>query len=41
METRKGTGDLLVTVALEVPSELTDEQRQALQAFAETMEDTT
>ena len=40
VETRKGTGDLLVTVALEVPSELTDEQRQALQAFAETMEDT-
>lgn len=35
---RKGTGDLLVTVALEVPEELTDEQRRALEAFAESME---
>lgn len=38
VETTKGTGDLLVTVALQVPTELTDEQRQALQAFEETME---
>ena len=36
--TAKGTGDLLVKVALQVPTELTDEQRQALRAFEETME---
>ena len=38
VQTSKGTGDLLVTIALEVPTELTDEQRQALEAFDETME---
>ena len=38
VETGKGTGDLLVEVALEVPTELSDEQRRALQVFAETME---
>lgn len=38
VKTGKGTGDLLVKVALEVPTELSDEQRQALQVFAETME---
>ncbi|WP_419924133.1 DnaJ C-terminal domain-containing protein [Candidatus Poriferisocius sp.] len=38
VETAKGTGDLLVKVALAVPTELTDEQRRALQAFEETME---
>lgn len=38
VETAKGTGDLLVTVALEVPTELSDEQRQALEAFDKTME---
>lgn len=38
VETAKGTGDLLVTVDLEVPTELSDEQRQALEAFAEKME---
>ncbi|MYH71015.1 MAG: DnaJ domain-containing protein [Acidimicrobiia bacterium] len=36
---RKGTGDLLVTVALEIPDVLNDEQRQALEAFAKTMEE--
>ncbi len=35
--TGKGTGDLLVTVVLEVPTELNDEQRQALEAFDRTM----
>ena len=38
IETPKGTGDLLVTVSLEVPAELSDEQRQALEAFDKTME---
>ena len=38
VKTGKGTGDLLVKVALEVPTELSDEQRAALQVFAETME---
>lgn len=38
VETAKGTGDLLVSVVLEVPSELNEEQRQALEAFAKTME---
>ncbi|WP_419918236.1 DnaJ C-terminal domain-containing protein [Candidatus Poriferisocius sp.] len=37
VKTGKGTGDLLVTVVLEVPSELNDEQRQALEAFDKTM----
>ena len=32
--TAKATGDLLVTLQVEVPTALTDEQRQALQAFA-------
>jgi molecular chaperone DnaJ len=30
----KGTGDLLVTVEVAVPTTLTDEQRDALEAFA-------
>ena len=38
VETAKGTGDLLVTLNLEVPTELNDEQRQALEAFNEMME---
>ena len=37
VETGRGIGDLLVKVALEVPGELNDEQRQALGAFAKTM----
>ena len=36
--TARGTGDLLVRVDLEVPEDLNDEQRQALEAFAKTME---
>lgn len=35
---RKGTGDLLVTIDVQVPAELSDEQRQALEAFAQAME---
>ncbi|WP_419849093.1 DnaJ C-terminal domain-containing protein [Candidatus Poriferisocius sp.] len=38
VETPKGTGDLLVTVDLEVPTELNDEQRQALEAYEKSME---
>jgi molecular chaperone DnaJ len=30
----KGVGDLVVTIALEVPKSLNDEQRAALEAFA-------
>ncbi len=41
VETAKGTGDLLVSVDLEVPSELNEEQRQALEAFAKAMEAST
>ena len=41
VETAKGTGDLLVSVDLEVPSELNEQQRQALVAFAQTMETST
>ena len=33
--TKKNTGDLLVTVHVAVPSDLTDEQRQAVEALAE------
>jgi molecular chaperone DnaJ len=32
--TKKGTGDLLVTVQVSVPSELSDEQRKAVEALA-------
>ncbi|MCY4272850.1 MAG: J domain-containing protein [bacterium] len=39
VETARGTGDLLVTVEVEVPGELNDEQRRALEAFAKTMEE--
>ncbi len=35
VETADGKGDLLVTVEVTVPRELTDEQRELLQAFAE------
>jgi molecular chaperone DnaJ len=35
VETAKGTGDLLVTVEVTVPTDLTDEQRDLLQAFRE------
>ncbi|MCQ3810625.1 MAG: DnaJ domain-containing protein [Acidimicrobiia bacterium] len=38
VKTGKGTGDLLVKVALEVPTELNDEQRRALEAFDKSME---
>lgn len=38
VKTPRGTGDLLVTVNLEVPTGLSDEQRQALSAFDKTME---
>lgn len=34
VETRKGTGDLLVTVEVQVPGELTDAQRSAVEALA-------
>jgi molecular chaperone DnaJ len=39
VDTKKGTGDLLVTVQVAVPSELTDEQRQAVEALAATLPD--
>jgi molecular chaperone DnaJ len=32
--TNKNTGDLIVTVDVTVPTSLTDQQREALQAFA-------
>ena len=35
VDTAKGTGDLLVTVEVTVPTDLTDEQRDLLQAFRE------
>lgn len=35
--TKKGTGDLLVTVQVTVPTDLTDEQRRAIEALAETL----
>ncbi|MCY3578757.1 MAG: DnaJ domain-containing protein [bacterium] len=35
---RRGTGDLLVTIDVEVPIELSDEQRRALEAFQKAME---
>jgi len=34
VETRKGTGDLLVTIEVDVPAELTDDQRAAVEALA-------
>ncbi len=34
IETKKGTGDLLVTVVVDVPVELSDEQRSAVEALA-------
>jgi molecular chaperone DnaJ len=34
VETRKGTGDLLVTVEVQVPTELSDAQREAIEALA-------
>ena len=36
VETPKGTGDLLVKVEVTVPTDLTDEQRELLQAFHDT-----
>ena len=35
--TAKATGDLLVTVQVAVPAELTDEQREALESLAATL----
>ena len=35
--TAKGTGDLLVTVQVDVPTDLTDEQRDAVEALAATL----
>ena len=35
--TKKGTGDLLVTVQVSVPTELSKEQRQAVEALAATL----
>jgi len=35
--TKKGTGDLLVTVQVTVPAELTKEQRSAIEALADTL----
>ncbi len=37
VSTTKGTGDLLVTVVVDVPTELTDEQRAAVEALAAAM----
>jgi molecular chaperone DnaJ len=34
LTTAKGTGDLIVTTDLAVPTSLTDEQRAAIEAFA-------
>ncbi len=39
VESAKTTGDLLVTVDVHVPTKLTDEQRKALEAFAEQMDE--
>ena len=39
VKTGKGTGDLMVTLSLEVPTELSEDQRRALEAFAKTMEE--
>ena len=36
--TGSSTGDLLVTVDVVVPSELTDEQRKAVEALAKTLD---
>jgi molecular chaperone DnaJ len=36
---KKGSGDLLVTVQVSVPTHLTDEQRQAVEALADTLPD--
>ena len=36
--TRRGQGDLLVTVEVEVPTELTDRQREAIETLAEVAE---
>jgi molecular chaperone DnaJ len=38
VETRKGRGDLLVTIDVVVPAELNDAQRAAVEAFAEATE---
>ena len=35
--TKKGTGDLLVTVQVAVPTELSKEQRSAIEALADTL----
>ncbi len=37
VETKKGRGDLLVTVEVAVPTGLTDEQREAVEALAATL----
>jgi len=39
VKTAKGTGDLLVTVQVEVPSELNDAQRSAVEAYAAATEE--
>jgi molecular chaperone DnaJ len=39
VETKKGHGDLLVTVQVAVPSHLSDEQKAAVEALAETLPD--
>ena len=39
VETAKGTGDLLVTIDVDVPTTLTDEQRAAVEAFAAATDD--
>ena len=37
VEAKKGHGDLMVTVQVSVPSRLTDEQREAVEALADTL----
>jgi molecular chaperone DnaJ len=37
VSTTKGTGDLLVTVVVDIPTDLTDEQRAAVEALAAAM----
>ena len=34
IDSKKGTGDLIVTVEVDVPAQLTDEQRTAVEALA-------